>query len=287
MRDSSFTSKTSPIWQCGRYTLDTSRPLVMGILNLTPDSFSDGGQFIEPELAVQRALHMIADGADIIDIGGESTRPNAPKVSCCEELCRILPVIDALIDCGVPISMDTCKPYVMRETLKLGVDIINDIGGFNNPVSIDAVADSHCGLCVMHMQGTPQTMQDEPHYDDVVTEVAKFLAQQVQRLSLAGVARERICLDAGFGFGKNLAHNHALMRGLRQLQGASTLPMLVGVSRKRMIGAITGREAPTERIFGSVAAALWALNNGAHIVRVHDVRETVDAIRTWDFLNTP
>lgn len=287
MRDSSFTSKTSPIWQCGRYTLDTSRPLVMGILNLTPDSFSDGGQFIEPELAVQRALQMIADGADIIDIGGESTRPNAPKVSCCEELCRILPVIDALIDCGVPISMDTCKPYVMRETLKLGVDIINDIGGFNNPVSIDAVADSHCGLCVMHMQGTPQTMQDEPHYDDVVTEVAKFLAQQVQRLSLAGVARERICLDAGFGFGKNLAHNHALMRGLRQLQGASTLPMLVGVSRKRMIGAITGREAPTERIFGSVAAALWALNNGAHIVRVHDVRETVDAIRTWDFLNTP
>lgn len=259
----------------------------MGILNLTPDSFSDGGQFIEPELAVQRALQMIADGADIIDIGGESTRPNAPKVSCCEELCRILPVIDALIDCGVPISMDTCKPYVMRETLKLGVDIINDIGGFNNPVSIDAVADSHCGLCVMHMQGTPQTMQDEPHYDDVVTEVAKFLAQQVQRLSLAGVARERICLDAGFGFGKNLAHNHALMRGLRQLQGASTLPMLVGVSRKRMIGAITGREAPTERIFGSVAAALWALNNGAHIVRVHDVRETVDAIRTWDFLNTP
>lgn len=287
MRDSSFTSKTSPIWQCGRYTLDTSRPLVMGILNLTPDSFSDGGQFIEPELAVQRALQMIADGADIIDIGGESTRPNAPKVSCCEELCRILPVIDALVDCGVPISVDTCKPYVMRETLKLGVDIINDIGGFNNPVSIDAVADSHCGLCVMHMQGTPQTMQDEPHYDDVVTEVAKFLAQQVQRLSLAGVARERICLDAGFGFGKNLAHNHALMRGLRQLQGASTLPMLVGVSRKRMIGAITGREAPTERIFGSVAAALWALNNGAHIVRVHDVRETVDAIRTWDFLNTP
>ncbi len=287
MRDSSFTSKTSPIWQCGRYTLDTSRPLVMGTLNLTPDSFSDGGQFIEPELAVQRALQMIADGADIIDIGGESTRPNAPKVSCCEELCRILPVIDALIDCGVPISVDTCKPYVMRETLKLGVDIINDIGGFNNPVSIDAVADSHCGLCVMHMQGTPQTMQDEPHYDDVVTEVAKFLAQQVQRLSLAGVARERICLDAGFGFGKTLAHNHALMRGLRQLQGASTLPMLVGVSRKRMIGAITGREAPTERIFGSVAAALWALNNGAHIVRVHDVRETVDAIRTWDFLNTP
>lgn len=287
MRDFPLTPQEPLFWQCGRYKLDASRPLVMGILNLTPDSFSDGGQFIEPELAVQRALQMIADGADIIDIGGESTRPNAPKVSCCEELCRILPVIDALIDCGVPISVDTCKPYVMRETLKLGVDIINDIGGFNNPVSIDAVADSHCGLCVMHMQGTPQTMQDEPHYDDVVAEVAKFLAQQVQRLSLAGVAHERICLDAGFGFGKNLMHNHALMRGLHQLQGKSILPMLVGVSRKRMIGAITGHETPAERISGSVAAALWALNNGAHIVRVHDVRQTVDAIRIWEFLSAP
>lgn len=287
MRDTSLTANAPSTWQCGRYVLDTSRPLVMGILNLTPDSFSDGGQFIEPELAVQRALQMIADGADIIDIGGESTRPNAPKVSCCEELCRILPVIDALMDCGVPISVDTCKPYVMRETLKLGVDIINDIGGFNNPVSIETVADSNCGLCVMHMQGTPQTMQDNPHYDDVVAEVAKFLAQQVQRLSLAGVAHNRICLDAGFGFGKNLTHNHALMRGLHELQGEYTLPMLVGVSRKRMIGAITGRDAPAERISGSVAAALWALNNGAHIVRVHDVRETVDAIRIWDFLNTP
>ena len=287
MQAISHTANIESAWQCGRYVLDTSRPLVMGILNLTPDSFSDGGQFIEPELAVQRALQMIADGADIIDIGGESTRPNAPKVSCCEELCRILPVIDALIDCGVPISVDTCKPYVMRETLQLGVDIINDIGGFDNPVSIETVADSNCGLCVMHMQGTPQTMQNEPHYDDVVAEVAKFLAQQVQRLSLAGVAHNRICLDAGFGFGKNLTHNHALMRGLHELQGEYALPMLVGVSRKRMIGAITGHDAPAERISGSVTAALWALHNGAHIVRVHDVRETVDAIRTWEFLNTP
>lgn len=287
MQAISHTANVESAWQCGRYVLDTSRPLVMGILNLTPDSFSDGGQFIEPELAVQRALQMIADGADIIDIGGESTRPNAPKVSCCEELCRILPVIDALIDCGVPISVDTCKPYVMRETLQLGVDIINDIGGFDNPVSIETVADSNCGLCVMHMQGTPQTMQNEPHYDDVVAEVAKFLTQQVQRLSLAGVAHNRICLDAGFGFGKNLTHNHALMRGLHELQGEYALPMLVGVSRKRMIGAITGHDAPAERISGSVTAALWALHNGAHIVRVHDVRETVDAIRTWEFLNTP
>ncbi len=280
-------STSSPVWRCGRYTLDTSRPLVMGILNLTPDSFSDGGQFISPELAIERAHQMIADGADIIDIGGESTRPNAPKVSCCEELCRIMPVVGALTECGVPISVDTYKPYVMREVLALGVDIINDIGGFNNPVSIDAVADSDCGLCVMHMQGTPQTMQAEPHYDDVVREVAKFLAQQVQRLSLAGVAQERICLDVGFGFGKNLEHNHALMRGLSQLHNEFHLPMLVGVSRKRMIGAITGREDTAQRVSGSLTAALWSLLHGAQIVRVHDVRETVDAIRTWEFLNSP
>lgn len=287
MQDVLHNANTHTAWQCGRYVLDTSRPLVMGILNLTPDSFSDGGQFIEPEVAVERAHQMIADGAHIIDIGGESTRPNAPKVSCCEELCRVMPVIDALIDCGVPISVDTCKPYVMREVLSMGADIINNIEGFDNPVSIDAVTDSECGLCVMHMQGTPQTMQDEPHYDDVVAEVARFLARQVQRLALSGIAHNRICLDAGFGFGKNLTHNHALMRGLHTLQNELNLPMLIGVSRKRMIGAITGHEAPAERVSGSVAAALWALHNGAQIVRVHDVRETVDAIRTWDFLNTP
>lgn len=276
---------SAPVWQCGRYRLTLSRPYVMGILNLTPDSFSDGGQFIEPAAAVARAWQMIADGADIIDVGGESTRPGAPRVSCCEELGRIHPVIEALLDCGVPISVDTCKPYVMREVVNLGVDIINDIGGFNNPVAIEAVADSHCGLCVMHMQGTPQLMQENPQYDDVVAEVSAFLRQQIVRLSRAGVSRERICLDPGFGFGKNLMHNRVLMQHLTELT-SSGLPMLVGVSRKQMVGAVVGREVPTERVAASVSAALWAAAHGAHVVRVHDVRETVDALRMWRFFDT-
>ena len=258
----------------------------MGVLNMRPDSFSDGGQYLDPQLAIDRAHQMIAEGADIIDIGGESTRPNAPKVCTCDELRRILPAIEALIDCGVPLSIDTQKPYVMREVLSLGVDIINDINGFNSPVAIDAVADSNAGLCIMHMQGTPQNMQADPHYADVVAEVAQFLGKQVQRLITAGVARERLCLDPGFGFGKTLAHNQTLMRHLPQLTGKHTLPLLVGVSRKRMIGTITGRESAADRVSGSVAAALWALQHGAHIVRVHDVAQTVDAIRTWQFFES-
>jgi dihydropteroate synthase len=280
------TTMKAPIWQCGRYALELSRPYVMGILNMTPDSFSDGGQYLDPQLAIDRAHQMIAEGADIIDIGGESTRPNAPKVCTCDELRRILPAIEALIDCGVPLSIDTQKPYVMREVLSLGVDIINDINGFNSPVAIDAVADSNAGLCIMHMQGTPQNMQADPHYADVVAEVAQFLGKQVQRLITAGVARERLCLDPGFGFGKTLAHNQTLMRHLPQLTGKHTLPLLVGVSRKRMIGTITGRESAADRVSGSVAAALWALQHGAHIVRVHDVAQTVDAIRTWQFFES-
>ena len=234
----------APIWQCGRYALELSRPYVMGVLNMTPDSFSDGGQYLDPQLAIDRAHQMIAEGADIIDIGGESTRPNAPKVCTCDELRRILPAIEALIDCGVPLSIDTQKPYVMREVLSLGVDIINDINGFNSPVAIDAVADSNAGLCIMHMQGTPQNMQADPHYADVVAEVAQFLGKQVQRLITAGVARERLCLDPGFGFGKTLAHNQTLMRHLPQLTGKHTLPLLVGVSRKRMIGTIPDVNQP-------------------------------------------
>lgn len=280
-------SSTPPVWQCGRYTLTLSRPYVMGILNMTPDSFSDGGQYLDPQLAIERAQQMIADGADIIDIGGESTRPNAPKVCTCEELRRILPAIEALLECGVPLSIDTQKPYVMREVLRMGVDIINDINGFNSPVAIDAVADSSAGLCIMHMQGTPQDMQTDPYYEDVVREVGQFLHKQVQRLLTAGVARERLCLDPGFGFGKTLMHNHRLMRHLAQLSGEPTLPLLVGVSRKRMIGAITGREHAAERVAGSVAAALWAVQHGAQIVRVHDVAQTVDALRTWQFLDSP
>ena len=276
-----------PIWQCGRYTLELSRPYVMGILNLTPDSFSDGGKYIDPKLAIDRAHQMIDEGADIIDIGGESTRPNSPKVCVCEELCRIMPAIEALMDCGVPLSIDTYKPYVMREVLSLGVDIINDISGFNSPVAIDGVADSNSGLCIMHMQGTPQNMQENPQYADVIREVRQFLCKQVQRLTTAGVARERLCLDPGFGFGKNLEHNRILMQNLLALQpkDQTPLPMLIGISRKRMIGEITQQENAAERVTGSVTAALWALQHGAHIVRVHDVAPTVNAIKTWDFFN--
>ncbi len=280
-----YSEHSAPIWQCGRYHLELSRPYVMGILNMTPDSFSDGGQYLDPQLAIDRAHQMIADGADIIDIGGESTRPNSPKVCTCDELSRIIPAIEALLDCGVPLSIDTQKPYVMREVLNMGVDIINDINGFNSPVAIDAIADSKAGLCIMHMQGTPQTMQDNPQYTDVVGEVGLFLHKQVQRLLTAGVNRERICLDPGFGFGKTLEHNRTLMQNLHGLQptDAPEFPMLIGVSRKRMIATITAHEGIQDRMAGSVAAALWALQHGAHIVRVHDVAQTVDAIRTWRF----
>ena len=280
-----YSEHSAPIWQCGRYHLELSRPYVMGILNMTPDSFSDGGQYLEPKLAIDRAHQMIADGADIIDIGGESTRPNSPKVCTCDELSRIIPAIEALLDCGVPLSIDTQKPYVMREVLNMGVDIINDINGFNSPVAIDAIADSKAGLCIMHMQGTPQTMQDNPQYTDVVGEVGLFLHKQVQRLLTAGVNRERICLDPGFGFGKTLEHNRTLMQNLHGLQpiDAPEFPMLIGVSRKRMIATITAHEGIQDRMAGSVAAALWALQHSAHIVRVHDVAQTVDAIRTWRF----
>ena len=267
----------SLIWQCARFELDLSRPHVMGILNVTPDSFSDGGQHASAQAAIAKAHQMIKDGADIIDIGGESTRPNAPQVSACEELSRIMPVLEALRDCGKPISIDTQKPYVMQRVLEAGASIINDVSGFNSSVAIDAVADSNCGLCIMHMQGTPQTMQDAPAYADVTREVGDFLSQQIARMRTAGIALNRMCLDPGIGFGKALAHNVQLLQQLAQLPNR---PILIGVSRKRMIGDLTGK-AVDNRAAGSVAAALFALNHGAQIVRVHDVAQTVDAIKVW------
>ena len=267
----------SLIWQCARFELDLSRPHVMGILNVTPDSFSDGGQHASAQAAIAKAHQMIKDGADIIDIGGESTRPNAPQVSACEELSRIMPVLEALRDCGKPISIDTQKPYVMQRVLEAGASIINDVSGFNSAVAIDAVADSNCGLCIMHMQGTPQTMQDAPAYADVTREVGDFLSQQIARMRTAGIALNRMCLDPGIGFGKTLAHNVQLLQQLAQLPNR---PILIGVSRKRMIGDLTGK-AVDNRAAGSVATALFALNHGAQIVRVHDVAQTVDAIKVW------
>ncbi len=269
---------------CGRYRLavigDARRPLVMGILNVTPDSFSDGGKFASLDLALSHAEQMIADGVDIIDIGGESTRPGAPPVSEDEELHRVMPIVFALRDCGKPLSVDTRRPKVMREVLAAGADMINDIEGFRDPASLAAVSDSDCAICIMHMQGQPQSMQQSPHYDDVVAEVGEWLRDRSARAIAAGVAAERICIDPGYGFGKTAQHNLTLLARQQELQQATGFPLLAGLSRKSTIGLITGK--PVEhRMAGSVAAALMAIDHGASIVRVHDVAETVDALKIW------
>lgn len=274
-------------FQCGRFGYDLNqRALVMGILNVTPDSFSDGGRYQSLEFAVERAERMIRDGVDIIDIGGESTRPGSPAVSLQDELARVMPAIYALRELGVPLSIDTYKPEVMREAIIAGADLINDINGFRAPGAIDAVKDADCGLCVMHMQGTPQNMQANPRYEDVVADVIAFLRERVEALLAAGVARERVTIDPGFGFGKTVEHNVALFRGMGRLRDELGLPVLAGVSRKTMIGALTGGKRVEERQAGSVGAALAAVAQGARIVRVHDVAETVDALKVWQALTT-
>jgi dihydropteroate synthase len=268
--------------QCGRFGFDLARrPLVMGILNVTPDSFSDGGRFQSLEFAFERAEQMIADGVDIIDIGGESTRPGSPSVPVQEELARVMPVIYALRELGHALSIDTCKPEVMREAIIAGADMINDINAFRAPGAIEAVAGSDVGLCIMHMQGTPQDMQAQPVYADVVAEVSTFLRERVEALLAAGVARDRVTIDPGFGFGKTVEHNVALLRSISQLQRDLGLPVLAGLSRKSMIGALTGRSIE-QRMAGSLGGALAAVAQGARIVRVHDVAETVDALKVWN-----
>ena len=271
------------VLQCGRYQLSvgkSARPLVMGILNITPDSFSDSGQFLPLEAALTHAEQLIAEGVDIIDIGGESTRPGIAPVPLDEELRRIMPVIYALRDCGKPISVDTYKPEVMKEALAAGADMINDINGFRAPNALSAVKNSECALCIMHMQGEPQTMQAQPSYQNVVTEVTEFLQQRVTAAENSGIARERLCIDPGFGFGKSLAHNLELLKNLGKIQQDLGLPLLAGLSRKSMIGAITGKTVE-DLVVGSVAAALVAVSHGARIVRVHDVGATVDALKVW------
>ncbi|MBS1211197.1 MAG: folP [Proteobacteria bacterium] len=255
-------------------------PLVMGILNVTPDSFSDGGQFNLLEAAVERAEQMIAAGVDIIDIGGESTRPGAKPLPLQQELDRVMPVVYALRDCGKPLSIDTYKPAVMREALAAGADMINDVKGLFEPGAVEAVAESQCGLCVMHMQQNPETMQVSPYYHDTVCEITTFLQERIAELGKAGIERKRMCIDPGFGFGKTLEHNLTILRNLESIQNAIGLPLLAGLSRKTMIGTITGKST-NARLAGSLAAALVAVANGARIVRVHDVAETVDALKVW------
>ncbi|MDR5831721.1 dihydropteroate synthase [Caballeronia sp. LP006] len=254
----------------------------MGILNVTPDSFSDGGRFLPRDAALARAERMLADGADIIDIGGESTRPGAPPVPLAEELERVVPIVEALRDMNVPLSVDTYKPAVMRAALDAGADMINDIWGLRQESALDAVKDSNCGLCVMHMLGEPRTMQlREPVYADVIADVRAFFAERIAALAQAGIALERVSLDPGFGFGKTVEHNYALLANLAAtLPAGKRYPLLAGMSRKSMLGAVTGRAA-NERLAASVSGAVCAAERGAAIIRVHDVAETVDALKVW------
>ena len=271
--------------QCGRFGFKLDQPLVMGILNVTPDSFSDGGRFQSLEFAISRAEEMAADGADIVDIGGETTRPGAPPLPLDEELRRVMPALYALRGLGKPLSVDTYKAEVMREAIIAGADMINDVNGFRAPGALEAVADSDCGLCVMHMQSTPETMQQHPAYTDVVAEVIAFLRARVDAMLAAGIAKKRICVDPGFGFGKSVEHNYALLRATGRIEQELGLPVLAGLSRKSMIGAVTGRPVE-QRLAGSLAGALAAVAHGAKIVRVHDVAETVDALKVWQAANT-
>jgi len=270
--------------QCGRFRLPVSgphaRPLVMGILNATPDSFSDGSDPHELNFLLDRADAMINAGVDIIDIGGESTRPGAQPVALELELSRVMPLIYALQDCGIPLSLDTYKPEVMREAQIAGVDMINDVHGFRAKGAVEAVAQGDCALCIMHMQNTPQTMQQRPEYDDVILEVSDFFSERITTLMQQQIAKNRILLDVGFGFGKSLSHNLTLLKHQKLFSERFSLPVLAGLSRKSMLGAITGK--PVElRVAASIGAAITAVAHGAHIVRVHDVAETIDALKVW------
>lgn len=272
------------IWQTTRFQLDLTRPLIMGIVNVTPDSFSDGGQFLNAASALHQCERLIQEGADILDIGGESSRPGAPTLSVEEEWLRLEGVLKAAVSLGVPVSVDTCKTEVMRRALDLGVDIINDIRALEAPGAVDlAASHGQCGVCLMHMQGDPATMQARPSYPDVVSEVKAFLTQRLGVLSASGVLPDRITLDPGIGFGKTPAHNIELLKRQSELLDLGR-PLLLGWSRKSTLGQITGK-AVEDRLVASVAAALAAVTRGARIVRVHDVGATADALKIWQAAN--
>ena len=278
---------TQPTWQAGRFRIDLSTPKIMGIVNLTPDSFSDGGTYSRSACAaLAHAERLLAEGAHILDIGGESTRPGAAHVPPEEEWARLQPIVSEIAKWNVPLSVDTRRSAIMQRLLGDGLsDIINDISALEDNGAIELLA-AHpdIGICLMHMQGLPETMQNNPQYQDVVAEVAGYLKARAQACQAAGIRSERIVLDPGIGFGKNLQHNIQLMRHLPDLKTQTGLPLLVGVSRKRMIGEITGEAEPAQRIHGSVAAALYAAERGAAILRVHDVKATADALKVWQAL---
>ena len=271
------------ILRCGPHALDLATPVIMGVLNITPDSFSDGGRFADAAAAIQHALRMVEEGAALIDIGGESTRPGAQAIDAEQEIRRVVPVIEALAArAPVPISIDTSKPAVMTAAVRAGATLINDVRALRQPGALEAAAGSGAAICLMHMHGEPRTMQADPRYGDVVAEVRDFLRERAEACRAAGVAQDRLVIDPGIGFGKRLEHNLALLAGLPALV-ALGWPVLVGVSRKSMLGALLGR-AVDERVAGGVAMATAAVLSGASIVRTHDVAPTVDAIKVAEAL---
>jgi dihydropteroate synthase len=266
-------------WQTRRFRIDLSRPRVMGIVNATPDSFSDGGHHDDTRAAIAHCERLVTEGADILDIGGESTRPGAPRVDADVEWERIAGVLAAALQLGVPVSVDTCKPEVMRRALDAGADIINDVQALQKPGALTVVAGSGAGVCLMHMRGEPASMMDLAVYGDVVAEVGAFLAQRAQAARDSGIPAETIALDPGYGFAKTAEHNLQLLAGQQRLAGLG-YPLLVGWSRKRTLGEITGRTVE-QRLPASLAAALRAVSAGANVIRVHDVAATVDALKVW------
>jgi dihydropteroate synthase len=272
----------APVLDCNGRQLKLDRPRVVGILNVTPDSFSDGGQYASVDDAVAHGLRMVEEGADMLDIGGESTRPGSDDVPVDEELRRVLPVLQQLVArTGVPLAIDTSKPEVMRAAVAAGAGMVNDVYALRREGAMDAVAELGVPVCLMHMLGEPRSMQDDPQYDDVVGEVHRFLTDRLFACELAGIDRRKVMVDPGFGFGKNLEHNLALLRALERFASLGS-GVYVGMSRKSMIGTLTGRQVPAERMAGSVAAAVIAVQRGARMVRVHDVAATVDALAVWN-----
>lgn len=265
--------------RCAKFSLDLSRPLIMGVVNVTPDSFSDGALFDDAAQAIAHARKLIEEGADILDIGGESTRPGSSPVPLAEERRRVLPVIEGLSGCGVPVAVDTRKPELMGEAIAAGASMVNDTNALRAEGALETVAATDVAVCLMHMRGDPRNMQDAPRYDDVVREVREYLLDRVTAAEGAGIARHRIVVDPGFGFGKTLEHNLALLRSLDAFVDVGGA-LLAGLSRKSMLGHLTGREVGA-RVYASVAAALVAVEKGAHIVRVHDVAATCDALAVW------
>jgi dihydropteroate synthase len=269
------------VLDCNGRPLTLDRPRVVGIINVTPDSFSDGGQFASVEAAVEHGLRLAEEGADMLDVGGESTRPGAAEVPLEEELQRVIPVIEQLAArTSLPLAVDTSKPEIMRAAVAAGAGMINDVYALRREGAMDAASELRVPVCLMHMQGEPRSMQDEPHYDDVVGDVHRFLTDRLFACELAGIDRRKVMVDPGFGFGKNLEHNLALLRKLQRFADLGS-GVYVGLSRKSMIGSLTGRKQPAERAAGSVAAALIAVQRGARMVRVHDVAPTVDALKVW------